>query len=177
MGKSSLLKLAEKFGGGCIEVSVRHRRIGFSFLPEESLYVTAVFLQQSPRAVFRMTPEMHEQAFLLLFYKQVDAGLGGLGQNVVTTSGQRIFLHFIPPGMRKPHRPRGVPGKFVVTHSCRLKDAELFVTQPVTRNTVAVENASVRCQTGQDRRGGIALGPVQNTRQGVPVGFLAQVRM
>src|SRR5580658_11218751 len=108
MGKSGLLKLGQQFRRVCVKVSVRHRRVGFSFLPQESLDVSAVFLEKSPRTIFRMTLEMHEQALLFLLHKQVNTSFGGFSQNRITARSQRTLPHFVPSRVREPHRPRRV---------------------------------------------------------------------
>ena len=65
MGESSLLEFGEQLGSGCIKISMRQGWIRLSFLSQESPYVSAVFLEQSLRAIFRMSLKMYEEAFPL----------------------------------------------------------------------------------------------------------------
>ena len=65
----------------------------------------------------------------------------------------------------------------MVTNFFVLKNAELFVREPVAGNAVAVKNAGVRRQTRQHRRDRIAFGPVENFGQGGPIWFFPQIRL
>ena len=64
--------------------------------------------------------------------------------------------------MRETNLFPGTAGERMVGSLGEIKDAELFVTQRMAADAVAVQNACVRRQTRQDRRCGIAFGPVQN---------------
>ena len=74
--ESNISEIGQKLRGGCIKITLRHRRIGFSLRSEKSLYISPVFFQQSLRAILRMTLEMYEQAALFLLDERIHPALG-----------------------------------------------------------------------------------------------------
>ena len=69
IGNNSNFESSQKFSGRTIEISVRHCRIRLPFPPQKPLDVSPVFFEQSPRAVLRMTLEMHEEAVFPFLHK------------------------------------------------------------------------------------------------------------
>jgi hypothetical protein len=53
--------------------------------------------------------------------------------------------------------------------------ATLFIGKAVTLDAIAVQNAGMGCQTGQDRGSRVALGPIEYFGQDFPVGFISQI--
>src|ERR1700685_3594889 len=58
-----------------------------------------------------------------------------------------------------------------------VEHTKLLVGQSMAANTVTVQNARVRRETRQDRRRGIAFGPIEHIRQDSPVRLILQIRM
>ena len=62
--------------------------------------------------------------------------------------------------MRKMDQVACVVGHHVVSGLIECEDAKTLVIQPVSTNAIAMKNAGVRGQAGEDSGAGIALGPV-----------------
>jgi hypothetical protein len=112
-------------------------------------YIATVLLQQGLRAVFRVALEMYEQALLFLLHKRVHSALDRLSQYSVAARSERICLHFIPSGVRETNVFPGAAGERMVGSLREVKNSELFVSQRMAADAVAVQNACVSRQTGQ----------------------------
>jgi len=67
-------ELFEELGGWGVEIAMRLRGVGFAFLAQETLDISAIFFQQRSGAVFGMALEMDEEALVALPHEQVHAG-------------------------------------------------------------------------------------------------------
>src|SRR5215831_7961341 len=109
-----------------------------------------------------MSLEVNKQALLSLFHKKVDAGLFRFCEYRITTRGQGILPHLIPPGMREPQRLWRPTGQLVVTDLRFVKDPKLLVCQRVPADGVALEYRRMRRKAGQNRGSGVLFGPCEN---------------
>src|SRR5208282_3497555 len=144
---SAISKVGEKFRGGRVEITPRHGWIGLSFPLQKSLDIPAIFFHQRLRAILRMALEVYEQALLLLRHERIHSTLGRLRQHSVAARSQLIRPHFIPPGVRKSHSIPGTAGKHMVGSLREIKNSELFITQRMAPDSVAVQNPRVGSQT------------------------------
>src|ERR1700733_16262538 len=150
----------EKFHRFRIEVALRPGRVGFAFAGQESPDVAAVFLQESPAEILRMSLEMNEQTLLFLFDEEIDAALRRRGEERISARHQGVCSNFIPTGMREtdcggcPVEERMNAGFF------EIEDTELLFGQGATLDGVAVKDAGMCCEAGQNCRCGVAFRPV-----------------
>ena len=101
VGERLIVERGEKLGGEGIEISRGHGGIGFAFARQVSLDVAAVFFEQRERAVFGMSLEVDEEAFLFLLYEEVDACVGGLREYFVSGGLEFVGAHFVPTRVRE----------------------------------------------------------------------------
>ena len=64
--------------------------------------------------------------------------------------------------MREADYARQTIGQIVIGCSGIVKDAELFVCERIAIDIVAVQDAGMSGQTGQDRGGGLRFRPIEN---------------
>src|SRR5208282_4985268 len=176
IGPNNVSKCAEQRSRAGVEVPLGHGWVSFPLTPEKSLDVSPVFLQKSLGAILRVTLKMYEKALLFHLHERVDPALNRLCQYGITARGQRVRLYLIPARVGKTHTLRAPGSELVLAGLCKFKNTELFVTQRMPANAIAVQNARVRRQAGKNRGRGIALGPIENLRQDGPVGLVFQVR-
>ena len=103
--------------------------------------------------------------FFFFFTNKSTPGFRRLGEDSVTSRRAAHRSHFVPSRMRKAHLVGYLAGQRVVALLGGIKHAEFLVRQPVTFDAIAVENAGMRRQTGQDCRNRVPLGPVENLGQ------------
>src|ERR1035438_2024268 len=81
--KSRLLELGKNCSRCRVEVFLRHSRIRFALPMQKPSNVSAIFFQQSLRAVLGMSLKMHEQALLFLFHECIHSALSRLREHAV----------------------------------------------------------------------------------------------
>src|ERR1700722_13912137 len=85
MGVSNISKLVQNLHRGIIEVSVRDGWVRLPFLPEKSLNIPAVLLQQRAGFILRMCLEMNEQALIFRLHEKIHTCPRRFGQHGITT--------------------------------------------------------------------------------------------
>src|ERR1700730_6255605 len=77
--------------------------------------------------------------------------------------------------MRKTYALPGPAGQWVPASLREVENAKLLIGQPIPADAVAVQNAGMRRETGQNSSGRVALRPIEDIRQDSPVGFIPQI--
>src|SRR6516164_2888848 len=158
-----------------IEVPLRHVGIRLPLSPQESLNIPSVLFLQGLRAILGITLKVYKQTLPFIFYEDVDARPLRFCEHGIAAGVQLIGPHFVPTRMWESDRTSELCGECMLEDFFRVEHTKALVVQAMPRNSVAVEDAGMRRQTGQNCGSCIAFGPIHDLGQLGPVWFLPQV--